>query len=111
MEDIIEEIVGDINDEHDLKNQDFVQIDATTYELSGMLDMESVEELMEVHFDEGCEQVTIGGYVFSLLGRLPVVGDVIEDGELEFRVLEMDGARIKRLKVNKKDSSKAPTNS
>lgn len=111
MEDIIEEIVGDINDEHDLKNQDFVQIDATTYELSGMLNMESVEELMEVHFDEGCEQVTIGGYVFSLLGRLPVVGDVIEDGELEFRVLEMDGARIKRLKVNKKDSSKAPANS
>ncbi len=101
MEDIIEEVMGDITDEHDLKNQEFTQIGADVYELDGILDLESVEELMSVHFDEECEQVTIGGYVFSLLGRLPEVGDVVRDEILEFSVLAMDGARIKRLKVQK----------
>lgn len=101
MEDIIEEVMGDITDEHDLKNQEFTQISTDVYELDGILDLESVEELMGVHFNEECEQVTIGGYVFSLLGRLPEVGDVVRDETLEFSVLAMDGARIKRLKVQK----------
>lgn len=107
MEDIIEEIVDDINDEHDLKNQDFLQIAPNIYELNGMLNLESVEELLNTHFDEKWEQVTIGGYVFSLLGRLPVVGDTLQDNELEFSVLEMDGARIKRLKVSKPNNPEA----
>ncbi|WP_288546196.1 hemolysin family protein [uncultured Helicobacter sp.] len=101
MEDIIEEIMGDINDEHDPNNQNVFQIDEDTYELDGILDLESVEKLMNVTFDEECEQVTIGGYAFNMLGRLPVVGDVVQDKQLEFTILEMDGARIKRLKVKK----------
>lgn len=103
MEDIIEEVMGDITDEHDCKNQDFTQISPDTYELDGMLDLESVEELMGVEFAKEFEQVTIGGYVFSLLGRLPEVGDVVQTGALEFSVLAMDGARIKRLKAHKMD--------
>lgn len=103
MEDIIEEVMGDITDEHDCKNQDFTQISPDTYELDGMLDLGSVEELMGVEFAKEFEQVTIGGYVFSLLGRLPEVGDVVQTGILEFSVLAMDGARIKRLKAHKMD--------
>ncbi len=101
MEDIIEEIMGDINDEHDLKNQDSIQIDSNTYEFDGMMDLERVEELMGVTFHEECEQVTIGGYVFNLLGRLPVVGDVLNDEIMRYTILEMDGARIKKLKAQK----------
>ena len=93
--------MGDINDEHDPNNQNVFQIDEDTYELDGILDLESVEKLMNVTFDEECEQVTIGGYAFNMLGRLPVVGDVVQDKQLEFTILEMDGARIKRLKVKK----------
>ncbi len=101
MEDIIEEIMGDINDEHDLKNQDSIQIDPYTYEFDGIMDLEDVEELMGVTFNEECEQVTIGGYVFNLLGRLPVVGDTLDDEWIRYTILEMDGARIKRLKAHK----------
>lgn len=101
MEDIIEEVMGDITDEHDCKNQDFIQISPDTYEIDGMLDLESVEELMGAEFAEEFEQVTVGGYVFSLLGRLPEVGDVVQNGGIEFSVLAMDGARIKRLKAHK----------
>ncbi|PAF46777.1 hypothetical protein BKH46_06030 [Helicobacter sp. 12S02634-8] len=101
MEDIIEEIMGDISDEHDLKTEDMHRIDEDTYEFEGMMDLESVEEAMDISFDDGCEQVTIGGYVFGLLGRLPVVGDRVRDKYCEFEVLSMDGARIKRLQVRK----------
>lgn len=101
MEDIIEEIMGDINDEHDLKNQDSIQIDPYTYEFDGIMNLEDVEELMGVTFNEECEQVTIGGYVFNLLGRLPVVGDTLDDEWIRYTILEMDGARIKRLKAHK----------
>ncbi|PAF45246.1 hemolysin family protein [Helicobacter sp. 11S02596-1] len=101
MEDIIEEIMGDISDEHDLKTEDMHRIDENTYEFDGMMDLESVEEAMGVAFDDECEQVTIGGYVFGLLGRLPVVSDRVSDKYCEFEILSMDGARIKKLKVRK----------
>ncbi|PAF48927.1 hypothetical protein BKH41_04685 [Helicobacter sp. 12S02232-10] len=101
MEDIIEEIMGDISDEHDLKTEDMHRIDEDTYEFDGMMDLESVEEAMDIEFDDECEQVTIGGYVFGLLGRLPVVGDRVNDKYCEFEVLSMEGARIKKLKMRK----------
>ncbi|PAF41297.1 hemolysin family protein [Helicobacter sp. 11S03491-1] len=101
MEDIIEEIMGDISDEHDLKSEDMQRIDEDTYEFNGTMDLESVEEIMDVKFDDECEQVTIGGYVFGLLGRLPVIGDCVSDKYCEFEVLDMEGARIKKLKIKK----------
>lgn len=101
MEDIIEEIMGDISDEHDEKSEDIHRIDEDTYEFDGMMDLESVEEILDIKFDDECDQVTIGGYVFGLLGRLPVVGDKIEDKYCEFEVATMDGARIKKLNAKK----------
>lgn len=101
MEDIIEEIVGDISDEHDCKNEEIFELHNGVYKISGMLDLESVEEKLGVSFGEDYEQVTLGGYVFNLLGRLPIVGDCIQNDECIFEVLEVDGARIKELKVSK----------
>ncbi|MBO7369501.1 MAG: HlyC/CorC family transporter [Campylobacter sp.] len=94
MEDIIEEIFGEINDEHDDKNLAYKKLDDKSYEFKGRFDIESVEELMEIAFDDETEQLTIGGYVFNLLGRLPVVGDVIEDENCIYEVLKMDGKTI-----------------
>lgn len=101
MEDIVEEIMGDISDEHDEKTQDFYRVDGNTFVFDGMMDLESIEEICEVKFEETFDQVTIGGYVFSLLGRLPVVGDIIADTNCEFEICEVDGARIKKLKLKK----------
>lgn len=102
MEDIIEEIMGDISDEHDEHaTQDWVRIDDRTFVLDGMMDLESVEEICGINFDDQAEQVTIGGYVFALLGGLPVVGDMVKDEVCEFEVMQMDGARIKQLRLKK----------
>lgn len=106
MEDIIEEIFGDINDEHDDKNLEYKKIDNNTFEFTGGCYIESVEELMNISFDEDIEQLTIGGYVFNLLERLPIVGDEIEDSQCKFKVLKMDGTSIANLKVVKKEQQK-----
>ncbi|MBP3207566.1 MAG: HlyC/CorC family transporter [Campylobacter sp.] len=106
MEDIIEEIFGEINDEHDDKNLAYKKLDDKSYEFKGRFEIESVEELMEIAFDDETEQLTIGGYVFNLLGRLPVVGDVIEDENCIYEVLKMDGTTIGSVKVSLKDENK-----
>ena len=104
MEDIIEEIFGEINDEHDDKNLAYKKLDDKSYEFKGRFEIESVEELMNIAFDDETEQLTIGGYVFNLLGRLPVVGDVIEDENCIYEVLKMDGTTIAAVKVTLKNS-------
>lgn len=102
MEDIIEEIIGEISDEYDLKNEEIFQIDEGIYRANGMLSLEDVEEKMGVKLSGDHEYVTLGGYVFNLLGSLPLVGESIEDEVCVFEVLEVDGARIKELKITKK---------
>lgn len=102
MEDILEEIIGDTSDEHDATNEMIRQIDDTAYEFDGMVNIERVEELMGVVFDEEEPSVTIGGIVFNLLGRLPEVGDFIEDDNCSYEILEVSNKRIKKLLCRKK---------
>ena len=102
MEDIMEEVLGDLNDEHDEADPHYKKINENIYEFNGRFDLESVEELLGISFDEETDQLTIGGYVFNLIGRLPVVGDKIEDENCYYEVRKMDGASISSVKVRKK---------
>lgn len=102
MEDIIEEILGDLNDEHDEADSGYRKISDDIYEFSGRFEIEEAEEILGVSFDNDAEQVTIGGYVFNLIGRLPVVGDRVEDEHCYYEVRKMDGVTIKTLKVRLK---------
>ncbi len=103
MDDIIEEIMGNIYEEHDLSKEGIKRLDEHTFECDGMVDLEDIEELLGFRFDQNYKQVTLGGYVFSLLERLPEVGDVVGDAKCIFEVLDMDKARIRKLKLMKKD--------
>lgn len=102
MEDILEEVIGDIIDEHDKKSDDYHKIDEHSYSFDGMLDLERVADILGISFEDDTEQVTIGGYVFNLLERLPIVGDEISDEYCIYEVLATEGARIVRLKATKK---------
>ncbi|EAJ0334444.1 hemolysin family protein [Campylobacter lari] len=104
MEDIMEEIVGDINDEHDDSSPHFKKLAENIYEFQGRYEINEVEEMLDIRFNEELEQVTIGGYVFNLLGRLPVVGDRIEDEFCYYEVKKMDGNSIERIKVVRKNT-------
>lgn len=101
MEDIIEEIMGDISDEHDTKIDEIKQIDSHTFEVDGMLDLDTISEQIQIVFSDDIEQVTIGGYVFNLLGKEPLVGDSVVEGDFAYEILEIDGMRIKKLKITR----------
>ena len=102
---IIEEIMGDISDEHDLKTEECKKIDDYTFDFDGMASLEDSGERIGINYEDE-EQVTVGGYVFNLLGHLPSVGDVAEDEHGQYEVLEIDGNRVKkvRIKLKKTDS-------
>jgi CBS domain containing-hemolysin-like protein len=101
MEDILEEIVGDTSDEHDSNNVMIRKIDEDTYEFDGMVNLEKVEETMGVVFEEAEQSVTIGGRAFNLIGRLPEIGDITDDGICSYEILEISGKRIKKLLCKK----------
>ncbi len=98
MEDIMAEIIGEIKGDEGL----YKKLADNIYEFQGRYEIEKVEELLMISFDEDLEQVTIGGYVFNLLGRLPIVGDRIEDALCYYEVKQMNGNSIERVKVVKK---------
>jgi len=101
MEDILEEIVGDASDEHDSKIEMIRKIDDATFEFDGMVNLEKVEEIMDVIFHESQQSVTIGGRVFNLIGRLPEVGDIVNDEICSYEILEINHKRIKKLLCKK----------
>ncbi len=101
MEDILEEIVGDASDEHDSKIEMIRKIDDATFEFDGMVNLEKVEEIMDVIFHESEQSVTIGGRVFNLIGRLPEVGDIVNDEICSYEILEINHKRIKKLLCKK----------
>lgn len=105
MEDIMEEVLGDLNDEHDEAHAEYKKIKEHIYEFSGRADIESVEEVLDINFDDETDQVTIGGYVFNLIGRLPVVGDKAEDENCYYEVRKMDASSILSVKIRKKIDS------
>ncbi|KAA6225114.1 MULTISPECIES: hemolysin family protein [unclassified Campylobacter] len=100
MEDILEEIIGEIKNENE--EDSYKKISDDVYEFQGRCDIEQVEELLLISYDKNLEQVTIGGYVFNLLGRLPVVGDIIDDELCTYEVCKMDANSIELVKVTKK---------
>ncbi|MCX2683081.1 hemolysin family protein [Campylobacter sp. MIT 21-1685] len=107
MEDIIQEVLGEIKSEHE--EDSYHKLAENIYEFQGRCDIEKVEELLLISYDD-LEQVTIGGYVFNLLGRLPVVGDRIEDELCYYEVKKMNGNSIERVKVVKKNNTTTEEN-
>ncbi len=101
LDDIIEEIIGETTDEHDPKNETIKKIDENKYELDGMVNIEKVEEILDIRFEETEISVTIGGRIFNLIGRLPVVGETIEDKYCTYKILEVGSNRIKRILCEK----------
>ena len=103
VEDIIEEIVGEIYDEFDeAPTPELIKIDDNTLNVSSQMDIVDINEKFDLDIPNEDFQ-TIGGYVFGLLGREPEIGDKVEDRNLSFEVIELDGIRISRV-IMKKDT-------
>lgn len=100
MEDLIEEIMGDIQDEHDMEEPELQKIDADTTEVNASIRLDELNE--QLGLDLECEEAdTVGGLVFTLLDRVPVEGDAVELKGVRMVVLEMEGHRIEKLRLTK----------
>ena len=98
LEDVIEEIVGEIEDEFDLPDESIERLDDHRILIDGTFPIDDFNEQFETELPIE-DYHTMGGYVFGLLGRAPEPGDAIEDAELRLKVLEVEGTRIERLEV------------
>ena len=98
LEDILEEIVGDIEDEFDLPDESIERIDETRVRIDGTFTIDDFNE----QFGTDLEQEdfhTMAGLVFGMLGRAPEVGDAVAVDGLELQVLEIEGSRIMKIEV------------
>ena len=106
IEDLVEEIVGEIKDEHDFEEiEEIKKISKKTYDVSARLPVEDLEKKIGGYFtDEEKEDIdTVGGLVFNLLGKIPSRGEVISHKSgLEFTIRDADTRKIKRILVNVK---------
>lgn len=111
MEDILEELVGDIQDEYDEEEAEWSVVDKDTYRVSARANMEELGEALGFPLeDEDQDTDTIGGYVQHVLGRVPEIGDAIRYDGYVFTVEEMDGNRLMWLRAQRQKAGSRPTN-
>jgi CBS domain containing-hemolysin-like protein len=109
IEDLVEQIVGDISDEHDSDEELIVSNGDGTFTANARADLEELELLLNVDFlpEERDEETdTLGGLIFSMFGRVPVRGELLRhQSGVEFEILEADPRRVKRVKIHAPVSS------
>lgn len=107
IENVMEEIVGDIEDEHDLPSDNsffrIKKIDNHTFNFGGRVDIAKVEEILQINLaQEESSFQTIAGLVMALFKHVPEVGEEIERGELKFRIIDSDKRSVRMVEVTKK---------
>jgi putative hemolysin len=98
LEDLLEEIVGEIADEYDLPEETVEQVDEHTIRIDGTFPIDDFNEEFHQDLDQD-DYHTMAGFVFGQLGRAPGVGDRVDAPGLSFEVVEVEGTRIERLQI------------
>ena len=107
IEDLVEEIVGDIADEHEDEEVSIVDLGDGTYTVSGLIRVEDLEEKLGAEL-AGDDYETVAGLIFTTLGRVPSVGGVVKKNGFRFEVERADRRRIYRVKVGPDPEAVAP---
>ncbi|HKO36350.1 MAG TPA: hemolysin family protein [Pyrinomonadaceae bacterium] len=100
LEDLLEEIVGDISDEHDEEvNEQITKVDDCTYLLDGALAVRDLNKRLKAALPESESYITIGGFLMTEAGHVPLPGEVIEHDGLKFHVEKVERRRVLRVKL------------
>ena len=100
LEDLLEELVGDITDEYDTEEPELVEVAAGVYRASGKASIDDVNELLDVELPDE-EWDTVAGLVLDLFGRIPAEGDETAFQGLQFRAEEVQGRRIATVLITR----------
>ncbi len=102
IENIIEEIVGDIRDEYDYDEEaEYIRNSNDEYIVDAGMDLDDLNELLDVELDTS-ESDTLGGYIYQQIGRVPIVGETLDTDDVEIRVRSLEGRRIRKVLVTLK---------
>ena len=100
MEDLVEEIVGEIHDEFERMEKDIFQLDDSTYLVDGKVSIAEINQELNITVPEG-DYDTIAGFVFGQLSKAPAVGDIVKYDDIQISVEKVSKRRITRLKLMK----------
>ena len=109
MEDIIEEVVGDIDDEYDEEAEIIDKVDDSTYLVDGDVDLDDLDEELGIDLQSDSSE-TIGGFIIDMLGEIPDendVGRIIEFENYRFKIMSIGERRIERVKIYILDEEEA----
>lgn len=100
LEDILEEIVGEIDDEYDLEQDDVEIIDQNKVLVHARIDIEKIEEYFDIEFPEGPYE-SVGGLVLHALGRLAMAGETVDVSGFRFEIKSASDRHLKRIKISR----------
>jgi putative hemolysin len=98
LEDLIEELIGDIRDEYDANDDDAKQLRGGDFEVDGLLNLDDFADATGAELPEGPYE-TVAGAIMATLGRLPKANDAVEVDGIRLKVTKLDGRRISRVRV------------
>jgi CBS domain containing-hemolysin-like protein len=100
IEDLLEEIVGEIQDEYDTEEPFFVQLDENEYVCDARIDLDDLNRLADTELPTE-DTDTLGGFIYASMGRVPNVGNQVHHHDLTFTVESVVGRRIKKVRVER----------
>ncbi|MBN1479559.1 HlyC/CorC family transporter [candidate division KSB1 bacterium] len=107
LEDIIEEIVGEIRDEYDKETSLYRKINEETYIVNAKMDIESLNELIDIHIPESDDYETLGGYILEQTGSLPKENDIIRHNDYILKMERVEKNRIIHIRITFEPLSQA----
>ncbi|MBF0525178.1 MAG: HlyC/CorC family transporter [Deltaproteobacteria bacterium] len=109
IEDVLEEIVGDIQDEHDHEEDWLVKVDDQTILVDARLGLDELEDFYDLKLPDG-DYESVGGFIISITGSVPQVNDTVVFEDLEMTIEEADERKIDRVRIVRRTESPSQTN-
>lgn len=101
IEDLLEEIVGEIRDEFDTEDEEIKEIEAGKYEIDAMLDVESVNKELGLNLPLSEDYDSLGGLLMAKLEKIPIVGDCVEIDEIKLIVTKVERRRVAKVVIER----------
>ncbi len=102
IEDLLEEIVGEIRDEFDNEEEESIkEIDDNRYEVDAMLDIETINKNLSIDLPISEDYESLGGLIMSELGKIPAIGDIVEFEDVKLIVVEVEKMRVSKVEIQR----------
>lgn len=108
LEDLLEEIVGEIRDEHDTEDADFTELPDGSTLVDGRVDIEKLETRLGITIPKG-KYETLAGLILHLIRKIPLTGEIVRHGDLEMVIVSADERSIRKVKIRKTGETTSST--